>query len=161
MLGPDCLCPDDHPFQHRVGIAFKDRAIHKGAWVTLVGIAEHILGASCSCSAKLPLQARRKAGPAAASETGGLHLFNNLFRRHLEEGFGRAHITIPCDILVYVVRVDKTPVLEGNKDLATEKADLINARDCFSGFGTFKEMFFYHTSLDKVFLHKVGDIVHC
>ena len=105
-------------------VAFKDRTVHEGSWISFVRIAEHILGASGCCGAELPFQTCGEPCAAPPPDPGGLHLFNDLFRSHLEQGLGGSHIAIPCNIFIDIVRVYQAPILEGHEDLAAEESDL-------------------------------------
>lgn len=43
LVGPNCVGCDCHTLQHTMGIAFQHAAIHKRAWITLIGITDHEL----------------------------------------------------------------------------------------------------------------------
>ena len=43
LRGADGVAGDDHALQHRVRIALQDRAVHEGAGVALVGVADDVL----------------------------------------------------------------------------------------------------------------------
>jgi len=46
---------DHHPFDHRVGVALQDGAIHERSRVTFVGIADDVLDVASSPGSEFPL----------------------------------------------------------------------------------------------------------
>ena len=60
LVGPGGHARDHHALQHAVGVALHDGAVHEGAGVALVAVADHVLRARHSGGATLvPLPARR------------------------------------------------------------------------------------------------------
>ena len=62
---------DDHALEQRERVALHDHAVREGAGVTLVGVADDILGVARRIVHGAPLDARRKTRTAAAAQAGG------------------------------------------------------------------------------------------
>jgi hypothetical protein len=69
-----------HAFDHRVGVAFDDAAVHEGAGIALVGVADDEFLTPRSVSGERPFPPRGKPGPSAAAKPGNLHLPEHCFR---------------------------------------------------------------------------------
>ena len=67
LRGPDCVSGDDHAFDHRVRIALDDGAVHEGAGITFIGIADQeLLVARRLCGktpTSCPWESQRRRGP--------------------------------------------------------------------------------------------------
>ncbi len=68
LLGPDRVGGDGHPFEHAVRIALEHAAVHEGAGVALVGVADDVLALGRLLGDGGPLQPGRIAGAAAAAQ---------------------------------------------------------------------------------------------
>ena len=83
LVRADGVGADDHAFEHRVRVAFEHGAVHERAGVAFVARCR---GRTCVVALargrKLPFQAGREAGAAAAAQAGGLHLVDDLLGRH-------------------------------------------------------------------------------
>ena len=68
VLRADGIAGDDHALDDRVGIAFQGGAIHEGARVALVGVADDVLGPALRLAGQLPLGAGGEAAAAAPAQ---------------------------------------------------------------------------------------------
>ena len=123
--GTDGVGGNDHAFDHLMGIAFHDRAVHVGAGVPFIGVADDIPGLSPSPPAGFPLDAGGKPPAAAAAKPGKFHLGDHLLRGHPREHLGQRRIAATADIVFYVGDevdpggVENQPFLPGKEgDLA-------------------------------------------
>jgi hypothetical protein len=73
---------DRHAFDQHEGIAFHDHAVGEGAAVAFVGIADDVFAVARGIEHRLPLDAGREAGAAAAAQAGFGHLGDHVGRRH-------------------------------------------------------------------------------
>ena len=67
-----------------MGIALQDRSVHIGAGIALIGIAYDDLFLSFRISCQVPFSARWKSGTPSPSQSGGLHLLDDLLGRKLQ-----------------------------------------------------------------------------
>ena len=65
---------DDHSFEQRMRIALDLIAVHVGAGVALIRVADNELPPGPGLAQELPLQAGQVTGAAAAAQLGGLDL---------------------------------------------------------------------------------------
>ena len=68
---------DDHAFQQRMRIALDLVAVHVGAGIALVGIADDVLGVGLGLGQEIPLVAGEEARAAAAAQPRGLDLLDH------------------------------------------------------------------------------------
>jgi hypothetical protein len=92
FLGADGVCADGHALDQAVWIAFQQRPIHEGPWVTLVGIAEDVFHRGFGLAGELPLEPGGKTGAAAAAQTAAEHFAHHLLWGHLGEYLGQGLI---------------------------------------------------------------------
>ena len=59
---------DGHAFDHAVGIAFQDAAVHERAGVALVAVADHVLHVAAGLGYHAPLQAGGITAAAATTQ---------------------------------------------------------------------------------------------
>ena len=78
--GAHHVAADDHAFEQRVRIAFDLVAVHVGAGIAFVRIADDVLLVGDGLAQELPLQAGEESGAAAAAQLGGLDLLDHHFR---------------------------------------------------------------------------------
>ena len=122
---PDGVGGDRHPFDHRMGIALEQGAVHERAGIPFVGIAHHVLLRPRSVSDEPPLTSSGEAGSAAAAQPGiGDHL-NHLIRRHLGEDLLQCGVAVGRDVFLNVLRIDPPAVLEDHLLLLGEERDLL------------------------------------
>ena len=158
LMGADRLGGDDHPFQNRVGVRFQDAAVHEGARIPFVGVAENILHVSRRSGGKFPFHARGEPRAAAAAQTRDQDLLNDLIRRHFGQGLDHAGIAVPGDILIDFLGVNESAVAENTKILKGEKGDVLHRRNDSGGDRFAIEQPLQHTTLDEMLLDKLGDI---
>ena len=74
------VAADDHAFEQAVRIAFDLVAVHVGAGVAFVGIADDVFAVGDGLAQELPFEAGEEARAAAAAQLGGLDLLDHHFR---------------------------------------------------------------------------------
>src|SRR6185503_6472498 len=62
-----CVSADDHPFDHRVRIAFEHAAVHECTGVAFICITDHVFGTILHIAGDLPLPSSWEAGAAASA----------------------------------------------------------------------------------------------
>ncbi len=159
LMGADGLGGDDHAFQNGVRVGLQDAAVHEGARVAFVGVAQHVFDVARRGGGELPFHARRETGAAAAAQTRIEDLLDDLIRRHFGQGLGHAGITVPGDVLVDLLRIDEAAVSEDPQILEGEEGDLLHRGDDPGGDGFPVEQSLQNTPLDEVLLHQFGDIL--
>ena len=120
----DRVAGDDHGLEDAVGVALQRRAVHVGAGVALVRVADHVLLPLGLGLRELPLEARREAGAAAAAEAGLQHLLDDLLRRHLEEHLLDRLVAVARDVVLDLLRVDDAAVAQDDAVLLLVERDV-------------------------------------
>ena len=133
LLGADRAGRDDHPLDHRVGVALQDAAVHECAGVAFVRVADQVLRAALGRPAKSPLDSGREPGAAAASEPGGLHLLDDLLGRHLPQGLGLSLIPVLLEIVLEARGVDEPVVAEDEPLLLLVERHVVVVDDLLAG----------------------------
>ena len=106
FVGADRASRDHHAFQHGVGIAFHDGAVHERARVAFVAVADDVFLIVLGGEREFPFEAGGETAAAAAAETGVDHGLADLFRGHLGDGLARADVSFAGDVFFDVVRLD-------------------------------------------------------
>ena len=68
LMGSDRPGGDDHAFQNGVRVRLQDAAVHKGARVAFVGVAQDVFNVAGGSGGKLPFHTGRETSAAAAAE---------------------------------------------------------------------------------------------
>ena len=68
LLRADGIGADGHALDEAVRVALQDRAVHEGAGVALVGVADDVLDVALGLAGELPLETGGEAGAAAAAQ---------------------------------------------------------------------------------------------
>ena len=119
---------DDHALDDLVRVALHAGAVHEGAGVALVAVADDVLdGLFRMCRDLRPLAPGREARAAAAAQTGIAHGLDDLVRLHLEQGLGQRAVAADGQVLLDGFRVDMAAVLEHAAGLLFVKRDVLLA----------------------------------
>ena len=78
----DCIACDSHSLDYRVGVALKDRSVHKRTGVALVRVTGNIFLIVNRFSGKAPFQAGGESAATSASQAGFQNFIYNLLRFH-------------------------------------------------------------------------------
>jgi hypothetical protein len=111
-----------------VGIAFQEGAVHEGARVSFIGVADNILLITFGISAELPFLAGGETGAATSAQPGLLDLVDDLLRLKFQ-GFAETGITAAGDILIDTFGIDDAAVPEGDAHLRFEHGKFPEIRD--------------------------------
>src|SRR5208282_2205628 len=101
---------DDYAFEKRMRIAFHFVAVHKGAGVALVGIADEVFGVGLGLGQVVPLVGGEEARAAAATEARGLHLLNYCLGASVNEHLVKCLVAANADVLFDIGGDDKTAI---------------------------------------------------
>ena len=82
LLGANRICRNENAFQNTVRIRFHQHAIHEGAWIAFIRIADDDFVFAFGFQGHTPFFARRETTAATAAQFGGLQNLNDLFRSH-------------------------------------------------------------------------------
>ena len=112
--GTHGVCGDGQAFDNGVGVCLQDRAVHEGAGISFVGVADDILLVARGVATELPLAAGRKAGATAPAEAGPLDLFNDLFGSHFQKSFLQGAVAVGGDVVVDLLGVNVSTVAQND-----------------------------------------------
>ena len=112
---------DRHPLDDAVGVALQDAAVHEGAGIALVAVAEDVLHVARRATCERPLDSGGEARAATPTQPGGLHRVDDLLRGHLAEHPREGGVAVLCDVLLDGERVDHAAVPEDDLDLLLEE----------------------------------------
>ena len=129
LLGADRIGADDHPLDNEMRIALDLGAVHVGARVPLVGIADHVLLMARLFAAELPLEAGREARPASAAQPGLLHGLDDVRRRHGVERLCERGVAAVKDVVVKGGRVEVAVLGQDHARLLRVERDLLLVHD--------------------------------
>ena len=82
LLGANRICRNENAFQNAVRIRFHQHAIHEGARIAFIRIADDDFVFAFGFQGHAPFFTRRKTTAATAAQFGGLQNLNDLFRSH-------------------------------------------------------------------------------
>src|SRR5690606_34304962 len=74
---PDRIGADDHALDHGVRVALQHAAVHERTGITLVGVADHVLGCIRHGARDRPLLAGRKTRASPSTQAGGKHFLDD------------------------------------------------------------------------------------
>jgi len=135
LMGPYGVGPDDHPFEHAVGVSLEEASVHVGPGVSLVGVADHVLGLPVGMPAALPFAACGEAPSAAAPQPRSLHLLDDLLRGHLKEGLRQGPVSPYGYIVLDRLGIYQTVRAEDEAHLPLVEGDVLLIGDGFPGLG--------------------------
>ena len=104
-----------------MGVGLQDGAVHEGAGVALVGVADDILLSCRRLRDRRPLEAGRVAAAAASAQTAGRDLAQHVGRCHLAECADQRRVAADRDIALEAVGVDDPGMLEDDLLLTREE----------------------------------------
>ena len=110
-------------------IAFDLVAVHVGAGVALVGIADDVFGVGFGLGEEVPLVAGEKARAAAAAQTRGFDLLDDGVGAAIDEDLIERLIAADGDVLLDVGGADEAAVAENDFLLAFEEGQRVPERD--------------------------------
>jgi len=134
LVRADRVSADDHAFDHTVGIAFHEAAVHVGAGIAFIAVGDDILGIAMRPAHAFPLDGRVKSSAAAAPEAGFFHFADNGFGRHFGKHFTQRLIAVDGKIIFNARRIDHAVLAENHPVLLFVKGQVFLAEKCFLGF---------------------------
>ena len=120
LAGADGIGRDGHALDDAMRIAFHHAAIHEGAGVALVAVADHILHVARGLGHRAPLQAGGIAAAAAPAQAALGDAVNHAVGRHLGERRQQRLVAVAGDVVVDLFRIDVAGVLQHHPDLLVE-----------------------------------------
>ena len=96
---------DQQPFDDEVRVALHDGAVHPGAGVTFIRVADEVLRRGRRRAQEVPLAADREVRAAASAHARVEHLFDDRFVSEVER-LAQAVVPAKGDVVVDVFRVD-------------------------------------------------------
>ena len=143
--GADRIRADEHSFQNGVRIAFQHGAVHIGAWLSFVGVADHVFLVGGSLPGKTPFLSRGKRGATAAPKPRLCNRVDHGIGLHSHQRSEGSPIGAASDRFIQRVGIDRAAVPEDNLLLAAfeiergpsrhvlEPDGLLRIRSHFSG----------------------------
>ncbi len=121
----DGVGPDEHPFQDHVWVAFHLVAVHVGARVSLVGVADDIFLKALFLFREVPLHARGKPRAPAPPQARCDDLVDDLVWGKGRDRLEGSTVASHGEILVDVFRVDESRVPQDDLSLGREVGNLV------------------------------------
>ena len=110
-------------------IALDFVAVHVGARIAFVRIADDIFLVCLDPLHHFPFDRGRKAGATAPAEFRALDLFEHVVLCHLRKGFKQRTIASYGDVFFNIIGVDETGIAEDELSLAFEEWNFIPGRN--------------------------------
>ncbi len=109
-MGVRGVTADGHSFQDRMGIGLQNGAIHEGARVALIPVADDIFRKRGIAPSFLPFLAGREPRASTAPQAGEFYFFNHLPGFHGGEDFRECGISVSCNIFINIFRIDQASI---------------------------------------------------
>ena len=139
-------------------IGFQQTAVHVGAGVAFVAIADEVLRRLFLCPAHFPLDARGESRTAATAQPGARDLIDHLLGGQRRERQPHALVAVPGEIIVDLLRVDEPFVAQNHRHLFMEKWNVRQRGDGLFRFGGDKHELLDGSALDDVLFDQSGGI---
>ncbi len=159
LAGADSVAADGHSLDDAVGVALKDRTVHKCTRVALVGVADDVLLVSLVLGAELPFQTGGEAGTATAAQTRSLNLGYDLLGGHLGEALAQSLVTATADALLDVLGIYETAVAQGDTNLFLVEVHMLRVAHVLLVLGVGVEQLGHLAALDDVLLDDAACIL--
>ena len=128
LAGPDGVSGDDHAFHQTVGIAFNDRAVHEGAGIPLVRVADQILLSSRPHRGRTSTSCRSGKPPPPRPRNPLARRCRTSAPESACRAFGQGAVPASCDVLVDARRIDDPAVGQHPARLRSEERMLVQQR---------------------------------
>jgi hypothetical protein len=125
----DGVGSDEHALEDGVRNALEKAAVHEGAWVALVGVADNVLFITRSGAAELPFEACGKTCTAAPAKARELDFFDDRVGSHLEEGLCQSSIPVIGYVVIQVSGVYSSVEGKDDASLGTIEGDFVLKSD--------------------------------
>ena len=122
--GADSDRGDRHALDDDEGIAFHDHAVGEGAAVAFVGVADDVFAVGFGVRDRLPFDAGRKTGAAAAAQAGGGDVGEDRLRRQRQRAL-KTLVAAMGAVVVDRARVDDAAAREGEAGLPLQPGDFV------------------------------------
>ena len=119
---------DDHAFQQRVRIALDLVAVHVGAGIAFIGIADDVLLIRLGFGQELPLVAGQVSRAAASAQLGGLDLLDDELRPAVDQHLVQRLVPADRDVFLDVIGIDEAAIAQNDLLLAFEERHFVPQR---------------------------------
>src|SRR6056297_742368 len=116
------VSPYGHGLEHAVGISLEYAPVHEGPGVALVCVAQYIFLVALYSLCEFPFEACRETASSAAPETGYLNSGYQFVPGHFSQNLAQGHVSFVCNVLLYLLGVNKPAVPQGYAELFLVKA---------------------------------------
>ena len=124
LLRAHGIAGDGHAFEHAVRVAFEHGAIHEGAGIALVGVADDVLLLLAGLGHGGPLEAGGIARAAAAPQTAADHLFDDFGRSAFGNALHQGQVAVLGDVVFDPFGIDAARIFEHDLLLALEEGSI-------------------------------------
>ena len=149
--GTDGVTADAHRFYNRVRVAFHDGAVHEGAGVAFIGVADNVLYVRYLLTGKFPFQAGGETAPTASPQAGAFDDVDDVGRLFVEKAVGQCEVSFTGDVFFYIFGVDESAVAQGDAELFPVEVHVFGVTDSLFGLRVYVEQPFDSSSSDDVF----------
>jgi len=133
-----------------VRIAFQHAAVHEGARVAFVGVAQHVLLVSRRFAREFPLEPGQEARTSAAAQAGLLYGVRHLLGRHFGQHLGQCLISVAGDVFFDICRVDDAAVAQYDFLLLLKEINFLQRGNNLRRGGHLEIQPAYRASLEQV-----------
>src|SRR5208337_561443 len=120
---------DDHAFQQRVGITLDLVAVHIGAGIAFIGIANDVFSIGLGLGHELPLVAGQVARATASAQFGSLDLLDDGLRPAVDEHLVQGLVSADRDVFLNVIGIDEAAIPQNDLLLAFEERHFVPQRN--------------------------------
>ncbi len=159
FAGAEGIAGDHHPFDDSVGVAFQDRAVHEGAGVALVAVADDVLLLAILVGGELPFAPGREAGAPAAAEAAIKDFVDDFLGLHFGQDLLEGLEAIVAEGLFEAIGIDEGAAVESDAQLPLVEIDVVLPGDLFVGRRIDVKEVFDDMPADEVFFDDAPDVV--
>jgi len=116
LVAANCVSSNCHSLNHSMRIAFQNAAVHECTRITLIRVADEVLGGSSRGAGKRPFFGSGETCTTPATQTGFHDFIDHIFRRHFCQHFCKCHVPVFGNIIFNVLRIDLAAITKDDPD---------------------------------------------
>ncbi len=150
--------PDEHAFDDGMGVAFQDGAVHEGAGVSFVSVADDELLIALRAAHHAPFASGGEPRSAPSPQPGLEHFIHHIIRLHRSQCLDERPVTVEGYVLLNAPGVDQSVEEEDDPPLALVELDVLVGGSRLVGDGVDVHQPLHDLTAHQVLLHDLVNI---